>query len=581
MQSAYQLTKFGVFAMYTLAIIGGGSAGVSALYQLVEFFSKHTIQEKPKILLIEKSEEVGPGLAYGKSANDAYLLNIISSKMSPIPHQPDHFDKWLKDSNNVLKWRLSFPNLDIESSEYLPRKLFGIYLTDLAIETQKRAKLYNIEVEFIHAEVVNIIPNEINQLKIQLKDQTETLLVDSAVLCIGHLPPSQIKYKEFNSITEYYKTPWDIKAHEISIDKDFLILGTRLTAIDAILARAEYIKQRIQQGYKGNVGKIIAVSHTGLFPRVISDVTQSYVRNELTLEAIDSVTAYGTESVSLAVLKKMFKAEIRRAYKIIREKEITFKVSDIIKRDLESSPRELLEHEIDCAKRHVQRPWQTVLFSLYPIVPRLWEALDEDGKKEFLEKYHTFWMTYLAAFPVDNAEKILSLLKGGLLETYSGLEKVSYNTESKLFKVNLRDGKYLQGEYLVNATGQGHDITQADSPLLQNLLTNGYIKPHALGGIEVDFKSLRVIGKNNNIPLFIVGDPTWGACMATADLSQIVNNQIPRVINSILKPLKTKYQMSLLISNSSNLFSVIVKGIDPLHSVFSEEKDLSTSPNRS
>jgi uncharacterized NAD(P)/FAD-binding protein YdhS len=541
--------------MLTLAIIGGGAAGVSALYQLIEYYSKHSIDNKPKVVLIEKNKIIGPGLAYSIESDDSYLLNIASTHMSPIPNKPDHFINWLNDTANIQKWRPAFPELNIKDSEYLPRKLFGLYLADLAVKTQEKAKLLGIDVEFIHGEVINILlkENYTSEFSIELEG-SETLSVNSALLCIGHLPTSQASYQEFSSISGYHKTPWSLVQNEIPIDRDIIILGTRLTAIDSILSRAKYIQEQVEQGHKGQVGKIVAVSRMGLLPRVISDVTPGYVREKLTLEKIDTMTAYGTQKITLRELKKLFKAEIKCAYEKIKSETINFKVNKVLTKNLTADAVRLLEHEIKCAQKNERRPWQTVLFSLYPIVPRLWEALEEEGKKEFLDKYYSFWMTCLAAFPVDNAKKILDLLKNGSLEIHSGLESITYKEEAMDFNIELKNGRTLSSKYVVNATGQGHDINQTDSTLLKNLLLQKIILPHTLGGIEVDFKSLRVHSKFDKLPLFIIGDSTWGACMATADLSQIVNNQIPRAINSMLKPF-IKKNYSTLITKHSTIIS--------------------------
>jgi uncharacterized NAD(P)/FAD-binding protein YdhS len=677
--------------MCTIAVIGGGPAGVSAIYQLTQYL-KNRLQElqaknvKPKILLIEKKgKDIGPGLAYAKDANDVYLLNLPSSQMSPIPNEADHFVKWLKDyrRNYPESWIKEFPNLRPETTQYLPRKLFGFYLADLAATTKDIASLYGIDIEFIHDEAIDIVANA-NQLAISLQESKDIIAVDSIVLCIGHLPPSS--YRKFASVAGYYETPWDIKEGEIPIDQDVIVAGTRLTAIDAILERAEYINKRLGGGYRGYVGRIIAVSSHGLLPRVISKV-EKYYRRELTLETIQQATCSGTQAISLEKLINLFEAEIKQAYGTLQpDKKIAkFDIDEAIKKDQARSPVKILEHEIQCAKNNIVRPWQVVLYSLYPFVPQLWRALNDEGKQEFMEKYYSYWMTYLAAFPASSAEKILELLKNGWLTIYSGLEKeefVSYNENSSLFKIELpnlkaqleiqkqdvkdleaeytdkmtkitnqiqeltkvklqlqdlianaeneipeyeglslkikqkglenvavefknnmqllrvfvgfvgerlkvKDTKkdfegqilllknkinelqlrmqqlnnlnQLQAKYFINATGQGQDIEKSNSKLLENLIKRGLIKPHPFGGIDVDFTSLQVRGESN-VPLFVVGDCTRGACMATADLNQIVQNQIPRVINSLMAPLFSLTESpgvtQLLLKNSTVLANV-------------------------
>jgi uncharacterized NAD(P)/FAD-binding protein YdhS len=251
--------------------------------------------------------------------------------------------------------------------------------------------------------------------------------------------------------------------------------------------------------------------------------------------------------MTLAELKTMFEAEIKCASSEILGKSSETSLFDALNKPVSYNPKKLLKNEIFCVKNAVKRPWQTVLFSVYPTVPRIWEVLEDNDKKEFLEDYYSLWLSYLAAFPIDNAYKIYSLLKSGQLTIYRGLKDVTYDPQSGIFTAKLED-QNLHASYLINATGQGHDITQSNSPLLQNLLQNNYIQPHLLGGIEVDFITLRAISVDKVLPLFIVGDSTWGACMATADLAQLVTNQIPRLINSMLAP----YRPSAISSRSNS-----------------------------
>ena len=63
--------------------------------------------------------------------------------------------------------------------------------------------------------------------------------------------------------------------------------------------------------------------------------------------------------------------------------------------------------------------------------------MSDNDKKEFFEKYYRLWMTYLAAFPLENAEKILALLKNDQLEVKRGLKSIGYDEFSQKFTFSL------------------------------------------------------------------------------------------------------------------------------------------------
>jgi uncharacterized NAD(P)/FAD-binding protein YdhS len=509
----------------TIVIIGGGAAGVSVLAQLTKKYTENK-QEDVKIIVIEKNDNVGPGLAYSTEDN-SHIINLSAENMSPIPGDPKHFIKWLQSKES--KWKLLFPDFDIQKCSFPPRALFGMYLIDLAKTTQERAQENGIKITFMKGEVVDIDEkiNKNTKFEISLVDDSIKVIADQVILCIGHLPPTD--YKELISKPGYFHSPWPTKQlSHIPKDKDVHIIGTRLTAIDIVLALVE----------RGHTGKITMVSRYGLLPCVIGP-SESYTKRFLTLENIVELTANGTQPLKLSKLKELFLQEIEYAEGKHPELDKLLKTVKSIK-----SPEKWLEKEIELAESK-KRPWQSVLASLYPIVPNIWNMLGDQDKKEFLEKYYSLWMTYLAAFPIQNAKKILALLKKGQLEIRGGLQSIKFNPQDQIFEILLNDNKSLKANYLINGIGAGHDITKIDSQLLKNLLAKKLVIPYPIGGIDIDFKTLNVKGyKNHEIQIiknfFAVGDGTnWGACMATADLGQIDREAI-QVANSSLEQIHNK-----------------------------------------
>jgi uncharacterized NAD(P)/FAD-binding protein YdhS len=141
-------------------------------------------------------------------------------------------------------------------------------------------------------------------------------------------------------------------------------------------------------------------------------------------------------------------------------------------------------------------------------------------------------MIYTAAFPLENAEKMLALLARKEIDIKNGLQDISYDAEKRVFDIALKN-ETLHADYVINATGAGHDVLKTSSPLLQNMLKRGLLIPYSLGGVKVDFKSLRALSKENTTGLYVMGDGcTFGACLVTADLNQS-SKQATRVANAI------------------------------------------------
>ena len=155
-------------------------------------------------------------------------------------------------------------------------------------------------------------------------------------------------------------------------------------------------------------------------------------------------------------------------------------------------------------------------------------------QQKFLKEYNSLFITYLAAFPLDNAYKIKSLLTSGQLEIFGGLNRVFYDNSQ--YKIHLEDGNTINTNYLFNATGPGYD--PANVPLYKKMLDQKIISKHPFGGIEVKTDTLQIID-NNGIAhqnIFAIGEMTKGACFLTTDLSR-VTAQGARVVSYIINKL--------------------------------------------
>jgi uncharacterized NAD(P)/FAD-binding protein YdhS len=120
--------------------------------------------------------------------------------------------------------------------------------------------------------------------------------------------------------------------------------------------------------------------------------------------------------------------------------------------------------------------------------------------------YHGLFMTYLAAFPLNNAYKIQRMLIQGNLTISGGLESIKQDKEGG-FIINL-NGDSFKASRVVNATGSGYDLS--DAPLYKKMIDSKLITPHMLGGLRVSPQTLQVYDstlqlKNN---MFAMGELT-------------------------------------------------------------------------
>jgi uncharacterized NAD(P)/FAD-binding protein YdhS len=211
--------------MTRLIVVGGGASGVLTAAAASTHDAVH------EIVLVERSERAGPGLAYG-SAAPHHRLNSPAGRMGAWQDDPGDFVRWAAGTGS--------PQGD---AEFSPRRLYGEYLEAVL------AGLPRTAVE--HAEAVAVTP----KAGVQLADG-RVLEGDAVVLALGNPPPSG---RGGATVAD----PWAPGALE-GVRGRVLLIGTGLTMVDVAttLARAD------------PATTMTATSRNLLLPRVHLDAPQ-------------------------------------------------------------------------------------------------------------------------------------------------------------------------------------------------------------------------------------------------------------------------------------------------------------------
>ncbi|MEN9972885.1 MAG: hypothetical protein RIS20_1232 [Bacteroidota bacterium] len=186
-----------------IAVIGGGVSGTMVIRHLVDLGFNGTIDR----FFRGESQTTGP--AYQESSF-SLLLNVRNKNMSAFPDDPAHFLRFLKENYPEH----SLPN------EFVPRSIYGTYLTQIWHETQRLAKEAHIQLNLFH------------------ESQPDYEQYDSIVLATGNeLPriPNGLS-KPVRSSTLYQGNPWKIDFSHIDQELPIFILGNGLTMVDTVLS---------------------------------------------------------------------------------------------------------------------------------------------------------------------------------------------------------------------------------------------------------------------------------------------------------------------------------------------------------
>ena len=126
--------------------------------------------------------------------------------------------------------------------------------------------------------------------------------------------------------------------------------------------------------------------------------------------------------------------------------------------------------------------WQTILHQSFDMVREIYLNLTLEDRKRFDDNYTSVFFTHAATQPVFNAEKLLALMKAGMVkvfklgQTYQLVKnevKDYYEFSYRDKRGNLKRDVY---RYVINARGQAKSLEANPSALVRNLLRRGTVQ---------------------------------------------------------------------------------------------------------
>jgi len=218
-------------------IIGGGFSGTMVATHLLRR------SQGLSVGVLDRTSQAGRGLAY-RSPHRFHLLNVPAGKMSALPDDPDHF----------LHWAQSNCDASIQSRSFLPRNLYGNYVSSLLEQTIADGNQERFS--WIQDEAPSVQSRD-GHLAVQRKNGPE-ILARAVVLAIGNFPPADPRVPGLGSeSTLYCPFAWAGNVLEdLPANGSILLIGGGLSSVDLIMAlRSKSFK-----------GAIRVLSRKGLLP---------------------------------------------------------------------------------------------------------------------------------------------------------------------------------------------------------------------------------------------------------------------------------------------------------------------------
>ncbi|MFZ4805503.1 MAG: FAD/NAD(P)-binding protein [Synechococcus lacustris] len=459
-----------------IAVVGAGFSGTLVAAHLLR-------QQRPlTILLIERSGRFGTGLAYG-TTDPGHLLNVSAGNMSAHPSDPGHLLRWLELNREPLEGLLLGP---IDASSFLPRQVFGFYLTSVLEEARIHAG-DGLKLERITADVVDLQPiGAAGGFRLSLGDGRE-LQADRVVLAWGNtaIPVEATRTANPSGSDRHWRQGWAADATEgLDPDASVLLLGTGLTMVDMVVSLQ-------RQGHRGPV---VALSRRGHAP----NAHRAYRPIAPFLSSADAPRT------------------VLGLWRLIRERaELAIRDGD---------------------------DWRGVIDALRPITQELWRQLPDVERRRFLRHAAVVWDVHRHRIAADLHDLLQDWIGRGQLQILAGrlldVQQVEGGLGLRLRRRHAHTDEVLRVERVISCTGIPLDYERADQPLLRRLREQHLLRsdPLALGlasaadGGLIDADGQRVPG------LYTIGSPRKGDLWETIAVPEL-RHQAADLARSLVKSL--------------------------------------------
>ncbi len=221
----------------TVAIVGGGASGALVAIRLL----KEAIAPL-HVVVIEPSERLGKGVAYGTSCS-SHLLNVRAGAMSAYPEAPFHFADWLR-GNVGPTWT---------PQSFAQRRVYGEYI-EQQLRQARSGAAPRVHFEHVRSRVLGVSRGAGGAV-LELHDGTR-IAAQKVVLALGNPPPSNPLPGNQSLVP---LSPWSsYKTYGLRPNAAVLLIGSGLTAIDVALA--------LDDG--GHRGPVHVISRHGHWPLI-------------------------------------------------------------------------------------------------------------------------------------------------------------------------------------------------------------------------------------------------------------------------------------------------------------------------
>ncbi|WP_293313445.1 FAD/NAD(P)-binding protein [Pedobacter sp. UBA5917] len=468
-----------------IAIIGGGPSGLFMYKRLTE-----ADKVDYEITIFERKDYLGAGMPYsGEGANVEHITNVSDNE---IPVIYNSIEDWVKIAPKAILKKFDINEAKFNEYKVLPRLFFGEYLSAQFNLLKKAAVKRGIKTRvYLNCVVEDVIdfPTE-NKVAVCVKNKNKVYF-DQVIICIGHNWPKKYEGK----IPNYFDSPYPPKKIALKLDHTVCIMGSSLTAIDALrtLARKNgkftdnedgtYSYHLESKGFK-----IVMHSRSGLLPAIRFHLEDSHLGKDGTLtkaEIHKSIAAHGgflpLDFVFEKNFKEMFIKKDLAFYKKIKNMDLESFVEAMMGYREKMEPFDLFKKEYEEAEKSIEKRksiyWKEALAILSFAMNYPAKYLSAEDMERLQKVLMPLISIVIAFVPQSSCRELLALHEAGVLSIVAvgddaEVEALKTGGADYHYKV---DGKKVTVHFdtFIDCIGQPH-LSFSDFPF-KSLINNGTV----------------------------------------------------------------------------------------------------------
>lgn len=505
-----------------IAIIGGGPSGLFMYKRLTE-----ADQPDYEITIFERKDYLGAGMPY--SAEGANVEHITNVSDNEIPVIYNSIEDWVKIAPKAILKKFDINEEKFNEYKVLPRLFFGEYLSAqfnlLKKAAVKKGIKTKVHLNCVVEDVVDF-PKE-NKIAVCIKNKNKAYF-DRVIICIGHNWPKKYEGK----IPNYFDSPYPPKKIALKLNHSVGIMGSSLTAIDALrtLARKNgnftdsedgtYSYHPESKGFK-----IVMHSRSGLLPAIRFHLEDSHLGKDGTLSKAEiqkSITLHGgflpLDFVFEKNFKEMFIEKDPVFYKKIKNMKLEEFVEAMMNYREKMEPFDLFKKEYEEAEKSIEKRksiyWKEALAILSFAMNYPAKYLSAEDMERLQKVLMPLISIVIAFVPQSSCRELLALHEAGVLSIVA----VGDDAEVKPLETGGADYHYkvdgkkvtMHFDTFIDCIGQPH-LSYNDFPF-KSLINNETLSVARLqfksaekGKAEMKHNDLVVKDSNNTYFLTVPG----------------------------------------------------------------------------